>query len=70
MRAISQHIILHDDIIELMDLLRGRYEVIKHVEDVIFCDMRRTKGCINSSCMFFKFIPFNIIHGVVNSRKI
>lgn len=63
MRAIIQHKILHDDIIELMDLLRGHYEVIKHVENIIFCDMTRKKGCLNSSCMFFKFVPFNIIHG-------
>lgn len=63
MRAISQHTVLHDDINELMDLIREHYEVIEHVEDIIFCDMRKEKGCINSKCMFFKFVSLGVIDG-------
>lgn len=63
MIPISQHIVLMDDLHELMDLIRGHYEVVEHVEDKIYCDMRHEVGCINSNCMFFKFVPYGMFLG-------
>lgn len=63
MKAISQYLKLRYDVLELMDLIRGKFNVVDQIEDVIHCKMRNKTGCLGSSCMYFKFVPINPVDG-------
>lgn len=63
MKAISQYTEIRYEILELMDLIRGKFKVINQIEDKIHCNMRNDKGCLGSGCMFFKFVTTSTVDG-------
>ena len=61
MKAISQHDEIRHEILELMDLVRGKFNVVNQIEDKIHCNMRNKTGCLGSSCMYFKSVNINCV---------
>jgi len=61
MKAISQHIEVRNDLLELMDLVRGKFKIVNQVEDVIHCKMRNKTRCLGSGCMYFEVVTKNIV---------